>query len=104
MTETSPAPLTGGQSDFPIDPAEFDGDERISWSKLDNKHILESEQGTEYEWDTALRRWVPVVSFSPHSSPPNQVLGLRLLLFVHQGHRHSNMKLFPRSNSWIKPK
>lgn len=53
---------TVSQSSFPTDPADFANDERISWSRLDNKHILETEQGAEYEWDEALRRWVAVVS------------------------------------------
>ena len=50
------------QADFPADPDDFANDPRISWSRLDNKHILETEGGAEYEWDTALRRWVAVVS------------------------------------------
>lgn len=53
-----------GPSDFPTDASQFDSDDRISWSKLDNKFILETDKGTEYGWDTALRRWVPVVSHS----------------------------------------
>lgn len=51
-----------GSSSFPTDPNEFGEDERISWSKLDDKWLLETEQGTEYAWDTALRRWVQAVS------------------------------------------
>jgi len=52
----------GGQADFPTDPNEFQLDDRISWSKLDGKWLLETEQGSEFEWDTALRRWVSMVS------------------------------------------
>ena len=51
-----------GSSDFPQSPSAFDADDRISWSRVDEKFILESEQGTEYSWDKALRRWVPTVS------------------------------------------
>ena len=45
-------------SRFPTDPAEFGNDERISWSKLDNSHILETEDGQEFVFDTSLKRWV----------------------------------------------
>lgn len=50
-----------GASSFPRDPAEFDADPRISFSKLDNKFILEADDGQEYEFDEKLKRWVPVV-------------------------------------------
>lgn len=62
MADDRPNVQPAGPSDFPTDVSQFDSDDRISWSKLENKFILESEKGTEYGWDTALRRWVPVVS------------------------------------------
>lgn len=43
---------------FPQDPAEFDSDPRISWSRLDEKFILETEDGQEFEYDSGLKRWV----------------------------------------------
>ncbi|KAF7713317.1 Uncharacterized protein PECH_004221 [Penicillium ucsense] len=43
---------------FPQDPADFDSDPRISFSKLDDKFILETEDGQEYEYDTGIKRWV----------------------------------------------
>ncbi|KAJ5450066.1 Splicing factor U2AF-associated protein 2 [Penicillium daleae] len=46
---------------FPQDPAEFDSDPRISWSKLDEKFILETEDGQEFEYDTGIKRWVQKV-------------------------------------------
>ena len=49
---------------FPPNPEEFDADDRISFSKVDNKFILEAETGQEYEYDHALKRWVEVVRFS----------------------------------------
>lgn len=52
-----PGPLAS----FPKDPAEFDSDPRISFSKLDDKFILEAEDGQEYEYDTALKRWILTV-------------------------------------------
>ncbi|KAL2872008.1 U2 snRNP complex subunit CUS2 [Aspergillus lucknowensis] len=53
----SPPPF----SNFPQDPSEFDSDPRVSFSKLDNKFILETEDGQEYSYDTILRRWIPTV-------------------------------------------
>lgn len=67
--------------DFPQSPSAFDADDRISWSKIDEKFILESEHGTEYGWDTALRRWVPHVSQRLHKLAI-QTPGLRLLFSV----------------------
>ncbi|KAL2818988.1 hypothetical protein BDW59DRAFT_151726 [Aspergillus cavernicola] len=48
-------------SNFPQDPSEFDSDPRISYSKLDNKFILETEDGQEYSYDTIMKRWIPTV-------------------------------------------
>ena len=48
-------------STFPKNPEDFDADPRVSFSKLDNKFILEADDGQEYEFDDALKRWVPVV-------------------------------------------
>lgn len=56
--ESESAPL----SNFPQDPSEFDNDPRISFSKLDDKFILEADDGQEYEYDNALKRWIPTVS------------------------------------------
>jgi HIV Tat-specific factor 1 len=46
---------------FPTNPDEFDQDERISYSKLDNKYIAVQDDGAEYEFDDGLRRWIPVI-------------------------------------------
>lgn len=62
-TTTAPAPEEASLARFPRDPAEFDSDPRISFSKLDNKFILETEDGQEYEYDTALKRWILAVCF-----------------------------------------
>ena len=51
-------------SSFPQNPEDFDGDPRISFSKIDDKFILEADDGQEYEFDNGLKRWVPVVR--PH--------------------------------------
>jgi hypothetical protein len=48
-------------SGFPTNPEEFDADERISFSKLDGKFLLVQDDGAEFEFDDALRRWVPVL-------------------------------------------
>ncbi|KAI1383175.1 uncharacterized protein F4822DRAFT_67793 [Hypoxylon trugodes] len=57
MTDPQGAP---GLS-FPTDPQEFELDERISFSKLDNKYIAVQDDGSEFEWDAQLKRWIPVV-------------------------------------------
>ncbi len=44
---------------FPTDVQEFDADDRISFSKLDNKFIAVYDDGSEYEFDPDLKRWVP---------------------------------------------
>lgn len=43
---------------FPTDPREFDGDDRISFSKLDQKFIAVHDDGNEYEFDADSKRWV----------------------------------------------
>ncbi|KAJ5097430.1 hypothetical protein N7456_008151 [Penicillium angulare] len=59
---TSPRPDDKGPSrQFPLDPDEFDSDPRISFSKLDNKFILETEDGQEFVYDYAIKRWVESV-------------------------------------------
>ncbi|KAI5866869.1 hypothetical protein GGS23DRAFT_603081 [Durotheca rogersii] len=57
MADSQPPP---GLS-FPTNPREFDLDDRISFSKLDNKHIAVQDDGSEFEWDAQLRRWIPVI-------------------------------------------
>lgn len=54
------APVLGGLP-FPTDPQEFDSDERISFSRLDNKFLAVNDDGTEYEYDSQLKRWIPQV-------------------------------------------
>lgn len=53
--ERSPEPVR-----FPVDPAEFADDVRISWSKLDNNWILETED-EEFTYNASLKAWNPVV-------------------------------------------
>lgn len=48
-------------SPFPTNPEEFDSDDRISFSKLDNKFLLVQEDGVEFEFDDAIKRWIPVL-------------------------------------------
>lgn len=64
----SGAPMQG-QLDFPLSPSAFDADDRISYSKPDQKFILETAAGTEYEWDSALKRWIPSVSHDTRCIP-----------------------------------
>ncbi|KAL9636903.1 MAG: hypothetical protein Q9164_002538 [Protoblastenia rupestris] len=63
--QSSYSPPPSAHSSFPQDPAEFDADSRISFDKLNQKFILETEddkgQPLEFEYDDALKRWIPVV-------------------------------------------
>lgn len=43
---------------FPTDPREFDSDDRISFSKLDNKFIAVHDDGNEYEFDADTKQWI----------------------------------------------
>lgn len=44
---------------LPTDEQDFGTDERISFSKLDNKFIAVQDDGTELEFDAELKQWVP---------------------------------------------
>ncbi|KAI0430629.1 hypothetical protein F5Y09DRAFT_223623 [Xylaria sp. FL1042] len=46
---------------FPTDPQEFDSDDRISFSRLDNKFVGVLDDGSEFEWDAQLKRWIPSI-------------------------------------------
>lgn len=62
LTMPSPSPDNAGSArNFPTDPSEFDRDERISFSKLDDKFILETDDGQEFVYDSAIKRWVQSV-------------------------------------------
>jgi len=57
MTDSEPPPGLP----FPTDAQEFDADERISFSRLDNKFIGVLDDGSEFEWDAQLKRWIPII-------------------------------------------
>ncbi|KAI1868680.1 uncharacterized protein JN550_006255 [Neoarthrinium moseri] len=46
---------------FPTNPDDFDKDDRISFSRLENKHIAVQDDGTEFEFDRQLKRWILTV-------------------------------------------
>lgn len=50
---------------FPRDPEDFEHDPRVLYSKLDNKYILEDDDGSEWDFDDATKRWIPSVRFRP---------------------------------------
>lgn len=58
MASPSPDNGAGPARNFPTDPSEFDNDPRISFSKLDDQFILETEDGQEFVYDSAIKRWV----------------------------------------------
>ncbi|KAI9840009.1 MAG: hypothetical protein M1819_000201 [Sarea resinae] len=55
------AGLSAARVAFPRTPEEFEGDPRVSFSKLETKWLLEEDDGQEYEFDEALKRWIPVL-------------------------------------------
>lgn len=72
MASPGPDNGAGPSRNFPLDPSEFDSDPRISFSKLDNKFILETEDGQEFVYDSAIKRWVQSVCLaSPCFAPGN---------------------------------
>lgn len=70
MTDQGPNNNNDGEggpfNNFPQDPSEFENDPRVSFSKLDDKYILETEDGQEFEYDSALKRWIPTVCAPAH--------------------------------------
>ncbi len=54
---------------FPTETEDFATDDRISFSKTADTHLLEAEDGTEWEWLARVSKWIPVVrnksSFAP---------------------------------------
>lgn len=77
----------GLAGNFPTDPSEFDSDPRISFSKLDNQFLLETEDGQEFVYDGVLKRWVHQVCFCAHcfasmASPAQTVSHLGIGLFA----------------------
>lgn len=53
---------------FPQSVEDFEHDERVSFSRADNKWTLENDDGSEWEWDEIANRWMPTVrSYAPKS-------------------------------------
>ncbi|KAK0914851.1 hypothetical protein LTR02_001586 [Friedmanniomyces endolithicus] len=47
---------------FPTETEDFATDDRISFSKTADTHLLEAEDGTEWEWLARVSKWIPVTS------------------------------------------
>ncbi|KAK0940812.1 hypothetical protein LTR29_007693 [Friedmanniomyces endolithicus] len=47
---------------FPTETEDFAADDRISFSKTAGTHLLEAEDGTEWEWLARVSKWIPVTS------------------------------------------
>lgn len=45
---------------FPTDPQDFGDDERISFSKLDNRFVAVHDDGSEFEFDAEGKQWLPI--------------------------------------------
>lgn len=50
---------------FPHEVDEFNDDDRISYSQLDNCWILEDDDGSQWEFNEALKKWMPMVRPEP---------------------------------------
>ena len=59
---TLAAALADDDQPFPEEVTDFMTDDRVSYSKVDGKYILENDDGTEWEWDEGMG-WVPSVWF-----------------------------------------
>ena len=64
------APSDAKSARFPQSQEEFDGDPRVSYSRLDNKYILEQYDGSEWEYNEHAKQWIPMVC-------PSQSLPMR---------------------------
>lgn len=60
-------------SSFPLTREEFEADSRVSWSRITAKWTLEADDGSEFEFDQVLKRWIPVVYIVP---PATSLSGL----------------------------
>lgn len=61
---TPPTEVATDARNFPLSQEDIKADPRVSWSRLSNKWSLETDDGEEYEFDEALRRWIPVVRYA----------------------------------------
>lgn len=46
---------------FPVTKEDFDTDTRVSFSRMSGKYTIEQDDGSEFEFDEGLKRWIPVV-------------------------------------------
>ncbi|KAJ9663803.1 hypothetical protein H2201_005524 [Coniosporium apollinis] len=51
--------LSAARTAFPQTPEDFESDSRVSYSKLEQKWLLEDDDGSEWEFNEALAKWVP---------------------------------------------
>lgn len=77
--DANDAAATAGSSDytvpqpgssFPMTEEEFNSDPRVSFARTTGKWTLEADDGSEFEYDEALRRWIPVVCIPIPSVTP----------------------------------
>jgi len=46
---------------FPQETEDLEQDPRVSFSRLDNRWILEDDDGSEWEFNEAFKKWIPLV-------------------------------------------
>lgn len=52
---------SAARAPFPTDPADFNADDRVSFSLKSQTYLLEDERGEEWEWLSQQSKWVPMV-------------------------------------------
>jgi HIV Tat-specific factor 1 len=50
---------------FPVEVQEFDSDDRISFSRLDQKFIAVHDDGSEFEFEFETKKWIPIEDDHP---------------------------------------
>jgi len=53
--------LSGVRVAFPQTEEDFKNDVRVSFDKTNSKHVLEDDDGSEWEWNDKYEKWVPLV-------------------------------------------
>lgn len=53
--------MSAARATFPQTEEEFKNDVRVSFDRPNNKWVLEDDDGSEWEWNETISKWVPSV-------------------------------------------
>lgn len=53
--------MSAARATFPQTEEEFKNDVRVSFDRGNNKWVLEDDDGSEWEWNETISKWVPSV-------------------------------------------